>query len=138
MNILKVIGTALKFAAPVATAIFVGPEAGAVVGGATLGGAGATWAGKRLEGETGLKLQKVAGPIATIGGAAGAAAIVGPDAIDQLCGVASRLCAEPDLLKSLVPAVIAMLGFGLGDNVSKVKPDAPVTTATPRIPAAAD
>lgn len=121
MNILKVLGTILKFAAPVATAIYVGPEAGAVVGGATLGGAGATWAGKRLEDRTGYKLQKVAGPAAAVGGAAIAAEIVGGGAIEQICYVASQLCAQPDLLKSLVPAIIALLGFGIGDNVTKVK-----------------
>ena len=121
MNVLKVLGTALKYAAPVATGVLVGPEAGAVVAGATLGGAGATVAGKRLEASTGLKLQKVAGPAAAVGGAAAAAAIVGPTAIEQLCGVATQLCANPDLLKSIVPAIIAVLGFGIGDNISKVK-----------------
>jgi hypothetical protein len=121
MNILKVLGTVLKFAAPVATAVFVGPEAGAVVGGATLGGAAATWGGKRLEASTGLKLQKVAGPAAAVGGAAIAAELVGRGSIDQLCYVASQLCAQPDLLKSLVPAIIALLGFGIGDNMTKVQ-----------------
>jgi hypothetical protein len=121
MNVLKVLGTALKYAAPVATAIYVGPEAGAVVGGATGGGALATVVGKRLEASTGYKLQKVAGPAAAVGGAAAAAALVGPTAIEQLCGVATQLCAQPDLLKSIIPAIIAVLGFGVGDNISKVK-----------------
>ena len=121
MNILKVLGTVLKFAAPVVTGVLVGPEAGVVVGGATLGGAGATWAGKRLEYWSGLKMQKVAGPAAAVGGAAAAAAIVGPTAIDQICALATQLCAQPDLLKSIVPAIIAILGFGAGDNISKVK-----------------
>lgn len=123
MNILKLIGTIMKFAAPVAIGFLVGPEAGAVVGGATLGGAGATWVGKRLEDRSGLKLQKVAGPAAAVGGAAVASAIVGPSAIDQICALANQLCAQPDLLKSIVPAIIAVLGFGIGDNISKVKAD---------------
>ena len=122
MSFLKTLGGIVKFVAPVATAVLVGPEAGAAVGAASAAAWGAKKQGQGREERTGVRIHKVTAPAAAVVGAVGANALMGNAAGEQICSVAAQLCQAPDLISAVVPAVLALLGYRLGADIQKVEP----------------
>jgi hypothetical protein len=130
MNFLKALGQIAKVAAPIVTGVVAGPEAGAVVASASAAAWGVKAAGKRGGNGTieDVRLFKVTSPVAAIAGAGIASAAFGPAAAEQICTVLHEVCTSPTLAQAVIPAIIAIFGYGVGDNIGSVMPAPKATT----------
>ena len=101
MKVKSLLEAAAKAAVPVLVGKVAGTEAGMVVAAGLGAGAGGKAVGKVVEARSGRRAQKVLAPLAAVGGSAAAGAVLGPEALEAICGVADALCSRPELLAAV-------------------------------------
>lgn len=118
MKLGKILEGALKVAAPVAAGAVAGPEVGALVAAGLGAGAGGKAAGKAVEAKTGIRAQKILGPLAAVAVPALLTELLDPSAMDAVCKAMEAACAHPGLLVAL-PGILAILTHDGAQNVAK-------------------